>query len=81
MNKRNHQLLQRKNMIRNILTLTLALFLTATSSAQEGDTLKVGDAAPDWKLTGSDGKVYALSDFKDKQAVVVAWYPMALTGG
>lgn len=43
--------------------------------------LKVGDKAPQWKLPGSDGKVYALSDFKDKHYVAVAWYPMALTGG
>lgn len=43
--------------------------------------LKVGDQAPDWKLKGSDGKTYQLSKYKGKQAVVVSWYPMALTGG
>lgn len=43
--------------------------------------LKVGDTAPDWKMKGSDGKVYRLSQYKGKQAVVVSWYPMALTGG
>ena len=43
--------------------------------------LKVGDQAPDFTLKGSDGKTYKLSDFKGKQAVVVAWYPKALTGG
>ena len=43
--------------------------------------LKVGDEAPDWKLPGSDGKTYQLSKFKGKSAVVVAWYPMAHTGG
>ena len=42
---------------------------------------KVGDMAPDFKLMGSDGKTYKLSDFKGKAGVVVAWYPKALTGG
>ena len=43
--------------------------------------LKVGDAAPDFSLPGTDGKTYKLSDFKGKQAVVVAWFPRAFTGG
>ena len=47
----------------------------------EGAELKKGDKAPDFELKGSDGKSYKLSDFKDKQAVIVAWYPKAFTGG
>ena len=43
--------------------------------------LKEGDDAPNWELKGTDGKTYKLSDFKGKQAVVVAWYPKAKTGG
>lgn len=43
--------------------------------------LKPGDNAPEFKLPGSDGKTYQLSDFKGKQAVVVAWFPKAFTGG
>ena len=43
--------------------------------------LKPGDPAPDFKLVGSDGKTYSLSDFKGKQPVVIAWYPKAFTGG
>lgn len=43
--------------------------------------LKVGDAAPDFSLPGSDGKTYKLSDYKGKQAVVIAWFPKAFTGG
>jgi len=46
---------------------------------QEG--LKVGDKAPDFKLKGSDGKDYTLAQFKGKQAVVIAWFPKAFTGG
>jgi peroxiredoxin Q/BCP len=43
--------------------------------------LKVGDVAPGFSLEGSDGKTYKLSDYKGKQAVVVAWFPKSFTGG
>ena len=43
--------------------------------------LRAGDAAPDFKLRASDGKTYQLSQFKNKQAVVVAWFPRAFTSG
>lgn len=56
----------------------LAIALSGHLSAAE---LKVGDAAPDFELQGSDGKTYKLSDYKDKQAVVVAWFPRAFTRG
>jgi peroxiredoxin Q/BCP len=43
--------------------------------------LKVGDPAPDFTLQATDGKTYKLSDFKGKQAVVLAWFPKAYTHG
>ena len=43
--------------------------------------LKVGDKAPNFKMQGSDGKTYNLSDFAGKKAVVVAWFPAAFTKG
>jgi len=43
--------------------------------------LKVGDVAPDFELTASDGKTYHLADFKGRQAVVLAWFPRAFTSG
>src|SRR6185369_12028917 len=52
--------------------------LTAANAASP---LKVGDPAPPFELQGSDGKTYKLSDFKGKQAVVLAWFPKAFTGG
>lgn len=60
------------------LFLSLALLVTS-GFAQEG--LKPGDDAPAFELIGSDGKTYQLADFKGKQAVVVAWFPKAFTGG
>jgi thioredoxin-dependent peroxiredoxin len=42
--------------------------------------LKVGDAAPEFSLAGSDGKTHRLSDYRGR-AVVLAWFPKAFTGG
>ena len=42
--------------------------------------LKVGDAAPDFELPGSDGKTYRLRDLAGT-TVVLAWFPKAFTGG
>ena len=42
--------------------------------------LKPGDAAPPFKLQGSDGKVHDLAELRGK-AVVLAWFPKAFTGG
>ncbi len=60
--------------------LMAAAVLTAPSLAQ-GEGPKVGDKAPDFKLMGSDGKEYTLSQFRGKSAVVIAWYPKAATPG
>jgi peroxiredoxin Q/BCP len=64
-----------------VLTMltVMALGLAASSSAA-GD-LKVGDSAPNFKLQASDGKTYQLTDFKGKEAVVLAWFPKAFTQG
>jgi peroxiredoxin Q/BCP len=56
-------------------------FLLAATVALAADGLKPGDDAPDFSLVGSDGKTYKLADFKGKQAVVIAWFPRAFTGG
>ena len=41
---------------------------------------KPGDPAPDFSLTGSDGRTYRLKDFAGRP-VVLAWFPKAFTGG
>jgi peroxiredoxin Q/BCP len=43
--------------------------------------LKAGDVAPPFELPGSDGRTYRLADYKGKQAVVLAWFAKAFTGG
>jgi peroxiredoxin Q/BCP len=43
--------------------------------------LKVGDKSPEFSLQGSDGKTYKLADYRDKQVVVLAWFPKAFTPG
>ena len=63
-----------KFITQSIATLAL-VFSGATSS------LEIGDDAPDFSLQGSDGNTYSLEQFKGKQAIVIAWYPMAFTHG
>jgi thioredoxin-dependent peroxiredoxin len=62
------------------LALGLGLVLSGVGVVSAAD-LKVGDKAPPFTMKGSDGKTYSLDQFKGKQAVVVAWYPKAFTGG
>jgi peroxiredoxin Q/BCP len=59
----------------------LALAAVAAPGGAQGEAPQVGDKAPDFKLMGTDGKEYTLSQFKGKSAVAIAWYPKALTGG
>ena len=44
-------------------------------------TLKVGDTAPDFELPSTTGKPFKLSDYHGKNAVVLAFFPAAFTGG
>lgn len=55
----------------------ISSLMFATSVSAE---LSVGDVAPDFTLTGSDGKQYTLSEMKGKH-VVVAFFPKAYTSG
>jgi peroxiredoxin Q/BCP len=62
-----------------IMAFLCCIALIAAGS-QAAD-LAVGDPAPDFTLQASDGNTYTLSDFKGKQAVVIAWFPKAFTSG
>ena len=58
-----------------------AMAIAVTAATGPAAELAVGEAAPDFELTASDGKTYRLSDYKGKQAVVIAWFPRAFTAG
>jgi cytochrome oxidase Cu insertion factor (SCO1/SenC/PrrC family) len=68
-----------------ILGLIVLCALAAASFAQTPQTpqtkLKVGDVAPDFTLTDTEGKTVKLSDFRGKKNVVLAFYVLAFTGG
>jgi peroxiredoxin Q/BCP len=79
-------------MLKRILCLGVLLALSIAASAQQASQpakppaapkthLKVGDAAPDFSLRGTDDKIYKLSDFKGQKNVVLAFYVLAFTGG
>lgn len=54
----------------------LAMLVSGTTLS-----LQPGDDAPNFSLQASDGNTYSLEQFKGKQAIVIAWYPMAFTSG
>lgn len=62
--------------------LTLVGFVSsiATASSMAAE-LHVGDTAPDFALQASDGQTYRLADFRNKESVVLAWFPKAFTRG
>jgi thioredoxin-dependent peroxiredoxin len=58
------------------------LFALATGRGERRPVvLCPGDMAPDFELMGSDGRIYRLADSRGREAVVVAWFPKAFTGG
>lgn len=66
-----------KNFAKQIMTIIVLVLAAPVLAA----SLNVGDAAPEFSLQGSDGKTYTLSEFRGKQAVVIAWFPKAYTSG
>ena len=61
--------------------VAVALGFTLACAGSRTADLKPGDPAPDFALAGSDGKTHRVSDYRGKQAVVLAWFPKAFTGG
>ena len=58
-----------------LLALCAAMRLPAADSSLPPGVreLKIGDAAPDFKLPGVDGKTYTLADFKAAPVLMVVW--------
>lgn len=73
--------------MKKVLLCSLFLVIFAASSFAQiapkppQTSLKVGDVAPDFSLTDTDGNAVKLSDFKGKKSVVLAFYVLAFTGG
>lgn len=78
----NHTiLLLDQSMTRQRTSFIFILSLLIFSGFASATDLKVGDKAPNFKLQATNGEYYQLSDYLGKQAVVLAWYPMANTRG
>lgn len=61
-----------------LISILISLVTSATCFATN---LKVGEQAPNFNLQATNGDFYQLSDYRGKQAIVLAWYPMANTRG
>lgn len=70
-----------KKLLPAMLLLAFALVAAAQQPAPPKTHLKVGQPAPDFSLTDTNGKPFKLSDFKGKRNVVLAFYVLAFTGG
>lgn len=53
--------------------LLLAFFITNSALADEHKTLPIGSPAPDFKLPGTDGKMYTLASFKNAKILVLVF--------
>lgn len=63
------------------MLLVAAFAVSAQQPAPPKTGLKVGQPAPDFALTDTEGKPVRLSDFKGRKKVVLAFYVLAFTGG
>jgi thioredoxin-dependent peroxiredoxin len=64
-------------------TATATGLLNAATRRERGPriVLSPGDLAPDFVLAASNGRTYHLSSYRNRQAVVLFWFPRAFTGG
>jgi len=63
-------------MFKRFLLCAAAMLITSHVSAAP----EVGELAPNWELTGSDGQLHRLNDARG-QYVVIAFFPKAFTSG
>ena len=63
---------------KSAIWIALVTWLSGGTAAAQ---LAVGDMAPAFELLGSDGVAHTLAQYKDKQGVVLAWFPQAFTPG
>ena len=75
-----HPLLLLRRIATTVGATVAGVYHVATHTAERMAELKPGDEAPDFTLTGSDGRTYRLRDLRGRR-VVLAWFPKAFTGG
>ena len=46
----------------------------AAEGDEQAERIAVGQTAPSFELTGSDGQVYRLDDLKDKKSLVMVFF-------
>ncbi len=68
-------------MNRRTLMLTVVAAAAFAQAPPVKTHLKVGDVAPNFELSGTDGKKHSLGEFKGQKSVVLAFFPAAFTGG
>ena len=54
--------------------LFLVIFTFLVNIASAGQSLKIGDKAPEFSLVDASGNEVRLSDFKEKKNVVLVFY-------
>ena len=64
-----------------LLSAVVCAGLNAQQLTPPKTNLKVGDMAPDFTLTATNGQKVHLADFRGKKTVVLAFFPAAFTGG
>lgn len=73
-----------KNLLGQVTLALIACGLFAGSSGAQSAApgeLKVGDPAPDFTLSATDGKTYTLSKDLRGRWLVLGWFPKAFTAG
>ena len=56
-----------------VVAAGLLASLPSSAAAKDPETLKIGSAAPDFKLPGVDGKKYTLDSFRDAEILVIVF--------
>jgi peroxiredoxin len=60
--------------MKNPINLVIVTIVICASVVSAEEDLKIGDSAPEWAaLKGTDGELYSLADFKDKDALVIVF--------
>ncbi len=59
---------------RVVVLLVLASLVSSFGLTSAQGSVDVGEEAPDFELSDSNGKVYKLSDFRGKNAVVLEFF-------